>query len=45
MLAYFVAAPEGAALLAGHPRLAAWWQRVVARPAMIATEPGLPGAG
>ena len=45
MMAYFAAAPEGAALLAGHRRLSAWWRRAAARASTIATEPGLPGAG
>lgn len=43
MMAYFVAAPEGAAMLAGYPRLSAWWARMGARTAMIASDPGLPG--
>ena len=30
MIAYFTLAPEGAALLAKHPRLAAWWGRLSA---------------
>jgi len=44
MLAYFAAAPEGAALLRDHPRLAAWWVRLSRRPSFAATNPGLPNA-
>jgi glutathione S-transferase len=44
MLAYFAAAPEGAALLRKHPRLAAWWVRLSRRPSFAATDPGLPNA-
>ena len=44
MLAYFAAAPEGAALLRDHPRLAAWWVRLSRRPSFAATDPGLPNA-
>lgn len=42
MMAYFVAAPEGAAMLAGYPKLSAWWGRMRALPSMIASDPGLP---
>jgi glutathione S-transferase len=42
MVAYFVQAPEGAGLVGQHPRLAAWWDRVSARPSFAATDPGLP---
>jgi glutathione S-transferase len=42
MIAYFTAAPEGAALLANYPRLAAWWLHFQQRPSFFATEPGLP---
>ena len=42
MLAYFVQAPEGDALLHKYVRLAAWWQRVRHRPSFAATDPGLP---
>jgi glutathione S-transferase len=42
MIAYFTAAPEGAALLARCDRLAAWWRRVGRRPSFAATDPGLP---
>ncbi|HEU5096053.1 MAG TPA: glutathione S-transferase family protein [Reyranella sp.] len=43
MIAYFAKAPEGAAMLALQPRLAAWWRSVAARPSFAATEPALPG--
>lgn len=43
MIAYFAQAPEGAATLALHPRLAAWWRLLAARPSFAATEPALPG--
>ncbi|MEP1773759.1 MAG: glutathione S-transferase family protein [Nitratireductor sp.] len=39
MLAYFVRAPEGAALLADYPALGRWWTGLTARPAFRATEP------
>jgi glutathione S-transferase len=42
MIAYFTAAPEGAAMLDRHRRLAGWWSRLEARPSMAATAPGLP---
>jgi glutathione S-transferase len=42
MLAYFTLAPEGSALLARKARLGDWWGRFSARPAMAATDPGLP---
>jgi len=42
MLAYFVLASDGAALLQDHARLAAWWQRLRQRPSFAATDPGLP---
>ena len=41
MFAYFLAAPEGAAMLAERPVLAGWWQRMAAQPAMTATRPSL----
>ena len=44
MLAYFTLAPEGAALLQRHERLAAWWAELSARPSFAATDPGLPTA-
>jgi glutathione S-transferase len=37
MLAYFVLAPEGRAMLADHARLAAWWERMRGRPSVSAT--------
>jgi glutathione S-transferase len=42
MLAYFVQAREGDAVLKQHARLAAWWQHVRQRPSFAATDPGLP---
>jgi glutathione S-transferase len=42
MLAYFVQAREGDALLKQHARLAAWWQHLRPRPSFAATDPGLP---
>ena len=42
MVAYFALAPEGAALLARYPRLAAWWGRLSVRASVAATDPGLP---
>lgn len=42
MMAYFVTAPQGAAMLGGYPRLSAWWERMRVRPAMVASDPGLP---
>jgi len=42
MMAYFALAPEGAALLQRHKRLAAWWAELSARPSFAATDPGLP---
>ena len=44
MIAYFAAAPEGTALLAEHPRLAAWWTHLSQRPSFAATDPGLPNS-
>lgn len=44
MMAYFTAAPAGADLLAGHPRLAAWWAHVRRRPSFADTDPGPPKA-
>jgi hypothetical protein len=43
MIAYFAKAPEGAAMLALQPRLAAWGRTDAARPSFAATEPALPG--
>jgi glutathione S-transferase len=42
MIAYFAAAPEGAAMLARYRRLAGWWDRLQTRPSLAATAPGLP---
>ena len=42
MFAYFIAAPEAAALVAGYPRLARWWQYFQHRPSLAATDPGSP---
>ena len=42
MLAYFVQAGEGEALLRKHARLTNWWQSVKQRPSFAATDPGLP---
>ncbi len=39
MFAYFLAAPEGVAMLVERPALAGWWQRMAARPGMTATRP------
>ncbi|MGA0561771.1 glutathione S-transferase family protein [Ancylobacter sp. VNQ12] len=36
MLDYFVRAPEGEAMMREHGRLAAWWERMAARPSMVA---------
>lgn len=44
MVAYFTLAPEGAAMLAKYPRLAAWWGRLSRRASVAATDPGLPPA-
>lgn len=42
MIAYFAAAPEGSAALAGYPKLARWWLALQERPSLAATAPGLP---
>jgi len=43
MIAYFVMAPEGAALLDRHPAVSRWWSAIRARPSMAATRPaGVP---
>jgi glutathione S-transferase len=39
MIAYFTEAPEGAALLARHPRLDNWFARMKTRPSFAATDP------
>jgi len=43
MMAYFVAASEGCAMLRAHKALSAWWTRIQTRPEFKATEPNLPG--
>jgi glutathione S-transferase len=42
MLAYFVQARDGDALLHKCVRLTRWWQRLSQRPSFAATDPGLP---
>jgi glutathione S-transferase len=42
MVAYFVQASDGAALLHKCVRLAAWWHKVSQRASFAATDPGLP---
>lgn len=42
MLAYFVQADEGDALVHKHVRLADWWQSLRRRASFAATDPGLP---
>ena len=42
MIAYFAAAPEGAAMLGHFPQLAGWWRTMSARPSLLETDPGLP---
>jgi glutathione S-transferase len=42
MIAYFAMAPEGAALLEKHLRLAQWWEHLRRRASFAATDPGLP---
>jgi glutathione S-transferase len=37
MIAYFRAAPEGAAALARHPSLSAWWESMRVRASLLAT--------
>lgn len=39
MIAYFIEASEGAALLARHPRLQKWFKTMSARPSFSATDP------
>lgn len=39
MMAYFTAAPEGAAELVGHPGLAAWWAGIADRQSLVETDP------
>lgn len=42
MIAAFAQAAEGAAAVARHPALAAWWQGMRGRESMAETDPGLP---
>ena len=39
IITYLIKAPEGRALLAQHPALLAWWERMAARPSFTATGP------
>src|SRR5471030_2198208 len=39
MMAYFIEAPEGAAMLARHPRLQKWFTTLSTRPSFVATDP------
>ena len=39
MIAHLRRAPQGAALLARHPRWQTWWRRMSMRPSMAATRP------
>ena len=39
MFALFLQTPEGQAMLPEHPRLAAWWSAIGARPSFTATAP------
>ena len=39
MIACFRGAPEGTALMTEHPALTRWWERMAARPSMLATRP------
>ena len=43
MIAAFVQAPEGPAALIPHKALVRWWRWMAERPAIAATDPGLPG--
>ena len=45
MMAYFVAARDGAAMLADFPRLTGWWGHMRGRGSMVASDPGLPLRG
>ena len=42
LVAYFVQASEGDALVHKHVRLADWWRQLRQRPSFAATDPGLP---
>jgi len=39
MMAYFVDAPEGAAMLAQYPKLQKWFKTLSTRPSFVATDP------
>ena len=39
MMAYFVEAPEGATMLARHPKLQKWFTTLSTRPSFVATDP------
>jgi glutathione S-transferase len=41
MIAAFVTAPQGKAMLPDFPDLSRWWQAIATRPALLATETGL----
>lgn len=45
MMAYFAAAPEGAAALAGYPKLSSWWQVIRERQSVRETDPGISRSG
>ena len=45
MMAYFAAAPEGAAMLRSYTKLLLWWLALQERPSLAATDPGLPEPG
>lgn len=40
-LDYYLMAPTGAGALSGRPKLAAWWERMNARPSVVKTRPKL----
>lgn len=42
MIAYFAQSKRGLDLLRTRPRLTTWWERMVQRPSLAATDPGLP---
>ena len=43
MVAYFVAAPEGAAMFTTYLQLSNWWASMTERRSFLETDPGLPG--
>jgi glutathione S-transferase len=45
MMAYLAAAPEGEVAIAGHAKLAAWWDIIRKRSSLHDTDPGLPDGG